>query len=117
MTKGSGAVAVMPCFLTLFWFGGEYVMVDDKLDLLAISLPPGSGKSTLAIFLLTFLAGRDPNNPILTGSHSNAFVRGCYDEVLRALDPKGEYLFHDVFPSIKVSGTNAKDCRIDLDKR
>ena len=117
MAKGSGTVAVMPCFLTLFWFGGEYVMVDDKLDLLAISLPPGSGKSTLAIFLLTFLAGRDPNNPILTGSHSNAFVRGCYDEVLRALDPKGEYLFHDVFPSIKVSGTNAKDCRIDLDKR
>lgn len=95
----------------------QAMMVDDKLDLLAISLPPGTGKSTLAIFLLTFLAGRDPNNPILTGSHSNAFVRGCYDEVLRVLDPKGEYLFHDVFPSIKVSGTNAKDCRIDLDKR
>ena len=93
------------------------MMVNDKLDLLAISLPPGTGKSTLAIFLLTFLAGRDPNNPILTGSHSNAFVRGCYDEVLRVLDPKGEYLFHDVFPAVKVTGTNAKDCRIDLDKR
>ena len=93
------------------------MMVNDKLDLLAISLPPGTGKSTLAIFLLTFLAGRDPNNPILTGSHSNAFVRGCYDEVLRVLDPKGEYLFHDVFPAVEVTGTNAKDCRIDLDKR
>ena len=93
------------------------MMVNDKLDLLAISLPPGTGKSTLAIFLLTFLAGRDPNNPILTGSHSNAFVRGCYDEVLRVLDPNGEYLFHDVFPAVKVTGTNAKDCRIDLDKR
>ena len=31
---------------------------DDKLDLLAISLPPGVGKSTLAIFYLTWLAGK-----------------------------------------------------------
>ena len=90
---------------------------NDKLDLLAVSLPPGSGKTTLAIFLLTWIAGRDPNSPNLTGSHSNSFVRGVYDECLRLLDPKGEYLWHDVFPDVQVSNTNAKDCRIDLDKR
>ena len=95
----------------------QALCVDDTLDLLAISLPPGSGKTTLALFLLSFLAGRDPNNPILTGSHSNAFIRGCYDEVLRLVDPQGEYLWKDVFPGIKVSSTNAKDCRIDFDKR
>lgn len=33
-------------------------LADDKLDLLAISLPPGSGKTTLAIFYLTWLAGK-----------------------------------------------------------
>ena len=90
---------------------------DDKLDLLAISLPPGSGKTTLAIFYLTWLAGKHPDEPMLTGSHSNSFVRGVYDECLRILDPQGEYLWHDVFPTIQVSSTNAKDCRIDLDKR
>ncbi len=90
---------------------------DDKLDLLAISLPPGCGKTTLAIFYLTWLAGRHPNSPILTGSHSNSFVRGVYDECLRILDSQGEYLWHDVFPGLQVSGTNAKDCRIDIDKR
>lgn len=90
---------------------------DDKLDLLAVSLPPGVGKTTLAIFLLTWIAGRDPNNPNLTGSHSNSFVRGVYDECLRLFDSKGEYLWHDVFPAVQVSSTNAKDCRIDLDKR
>lgn len=90
---------------------------DDKLDLLAVSLPPGVGKTTLAIFLLTWIAGRDPNNPNLTGSHSNSFVRGVYDECLRLFDPKGEYLWRDVFPAVQVSSTNAKDCRIDLDKR
>lgn len=90
---------------------------DDELDLLAVSLPPGVGKTTLAIFLLTWIAGRDPNHPNLTGSHSNSFVRGVYDECLRLFDAQGEYLWHDVFPAVQVSNTNAKDCRIDLDKR
>ena len=92
-------------------------LADDKLDLLAVSLPPGSGKTTLAIFYLTWLGGKIPNEPMLTGSHSNSFVRGVYDECLRIFDANGDYLWHDVFPDIQVSNTNAKDCRIDLDKR
>lgn len=90
---------------------------DDKLDLLAISLPPGTGKTTLAIFYLTWIAGKHADEPSLTGSHSNAFVRGVYDECLRIFDQQGDYLWHDVFPGVSVSGTNAKDCRIDLGKR
>lgn len=93
-------------------------LADGDLDLLAISLPPGTGKSTLAIFFICWLAGRDPDKCILTGSHSNAFIRGAYDECLRVMDAKeGEYLFHDVFPMSPLSNTNAKDCRIDLGKR
>lgn len=92
-------------------------LADDKLDLLAVSLPPGSGKTTLAIFYLTWLGGKIPNEPMLTGSHSNSFVRGVYDECLRIMDKNGDYLWQDVFPDVKVSNTNAKDCRIDLDKR
>ena len=92
-------------------------LADDKLDLLSISLPPGSGKTTLAIFFLTWLAGKYPNEPILTGSHSNSFVRGVYDEVLRILEPYEDYLWHDVFPDVRVTNTNAKDCRIDIDQR
>lgn len=92
-------------------------LADGDLELLAISLPPGCGKTTLAIFFLIWLAGKYPNEPILTGSHSNAFVRGVYDECLRMLDRNGDYLWHDVFPTLEVSGTNAKDCRIDIDKR
>lgn len=92
-------------------------LADDKLDLLGVSLPPGSGKTTLAIFYLTWLGGKRPNAPKLTGSHSNSFVRGVYDECLRILDPNGDYLWSDVFPGISVSNTNAKDCRIDIDKR
>ncbi len=92
-------------------------LTDDKLDLLAISLPPGCGKTTLAIFYLTWLAGKIPDQPMLTGSHSNSFVRGVYDECLRILEPNGDYLWHDVFPFVNVCNTNAKDCRIDLGER
>jgi len=92
-------------------------LMDNELDILGISLPPGVGKSTMAIFLLTWVAGRWPEEPNLTGSHSNAFVRGVYDECLRIFDKNGEYLWHDVFPDVNVTSTNAKDYRIDLGKR
>lgn len=85
-----------------------------KLKLLAISLPPGVGKTTLAIFFLTWLAGREPDKPILGGSHSNSFLRGVYDECLRIMDPQGEYLWNDVFPRVCVTSTNAQDMKIDL---
>ena len=90
---------------------------EGKLDLLAVSMPPGSGKTTLAIFYLTWIAGRHPEEPSLTGSHSNSFVRGVYDECLRIFDANGDYLWQEVFPETQVVNTNAKDCRIDLGKR
>lgn len=94
-------------------------LADDDLDLLAVSMPPGTGKSTLAIFFLTWLAGRNPEKPILGGSHSNAFLRGVYDECLRIMDAQGDYLWHDVFPKVQIVKTNAQDMMIDLgeDKR
>lgn len=94
-------------------------LADDEMDLLAVSMPPGTGKSTLAIFFLTWLGGRNPEKPILGGSHSNAFLRGVYDECLRIMDPQGDYLWHDVFPKVQIVKTNAQDMMIDLgeDKR
>lgn len=89
-------------------------LTDDELDMLGVSLPPGVGKSTIGIFYICWMAGRNPEKPILCGSHSNSFLRGVYDECTRILDPEGEYLWRDVFPGVKVCGTNAKDMRIDL---
>ncbi|MEG0914328.1 MAG: hypothetical protein RSG57_01100, partial [Christensenellaceae bacterium] len=37
-------------------------LADDKLDLLAVSLPLGCGKTTLAIFYLTWLGGKIQTN-------------------------------------------------------
>ena len=92
-------------------------LADDKIDLLAVSLPPGVGKTTLAIFFLTWLGGKYPDKPILGGSHSNSFLRGVYDECLRIITGEGgEYLWSDVFPGVGLANTNAKDMRIDLGK-
>lgn len=89
---------------------------DDKIDLLCISLPPGIGKSTIALFYICWISGRHPELTTLVGSHNNEFLRGCYDECLRIIDPNGEYLYSDVFPKARVVGTNAKGLRIDIGK-
>lgn len=92
---------------------------EDKLDLLCISMPPGVGKTTLALFYLTWIGGKHPEMQILEASHNTDFLRGCYDEINRIVDPDGEYLYNDVFPNSPKTTTNAKDLRIDLktDKR
>lgn len=90
------------------------LIADDELDILGISLPPGVGKSTMGIFFVCWLAGKNPNKPILCGSHSQSFLRGVYDECLRIMESGGEYLWQDVFPGVHIVDTNAKDMRIDL---
>lgn len=70
--------------------------------------------TTLALFFLSWVGGKHPDMQILESSHNVAFLRGCYDELLRICDPDGEYLYADVFPNSPVVETNAKDLRIDL---
>ena len=92
---------------------------DRKLRFLALSLPPGVGKTTLAEFHLSRTAGLHPEKANLVGSHSNSFLRGVYGEMLRILDPQGDYCWNDVFPELKIVSTNAQDMMIDIgeDKR
>ena len=91
-------------------------LAEGKLELLTISLPPGVGKTTLSLFFLTWFIGRNPELTALGGSHSNSFLHGVYDEIIRVLDKQGEYLYNDVFPNAPMVDTNSKDMRIDLVK-
>lgn len=91
-------------------------LYEHKIELLAISLPPGVGKTTLALFFLTWVAGKDPDKPILTSSHNNDFLTGSYNEILRMIDPQGEYKWRDVFVGLSVIQTNAKAMMIDIGK-
>jgi len=91
-------------------------LLDDKLALLTISMPPGTGKSTLGIFFLSMVLGQYPVNPNLASAHSGLLTRSFFDGALQIItDP--EYLWADVFPGVELAGTNTKEETIDLGKK
>ena len=73
--------------------------------------------TTLAIMYIVWEALKHPELTTLCGSHSNSFLRGVYDEVLRMLEPGGEYLWSEIFPTTHIVNTNARDMQIDLGRR
>ena len=85
-----------------------------KIHHLLMMMPPGTGKTTLALGFLVWTGMKHPEMSNLGVSNNNSFLRGAYDEVERMLDPKGEYLWSEIFPEVFISGTLAKDMRIDL---
>lgn len=91
-------------------------LIDDKLDLLTISMPPGTGKSTIGIFFLSWVMGKFPDGQNLASAHSGVLTRSFYDGVYQIItDP--EYLWRDVFPGLNIAATNSKEETIDLKKR
>lgn len=94
-------------------------LIDDKLDLLALSLPPGTGKTTLEIFLLSAILGWYPEMPNLVSSFSGTMTRSIYDGVCQIIADKDEYEWHTLFPDVAFdlrTGTNSKDQTINVGK-
>ena len=91
-------------------------LVDDKLDLVTVSMPPGTGKSTLGIYFLSWVIGRDPLRPNLASAHGSKLTRSFYDGVYELMtDP--EYLYVDVFPLNRIVHTSAKDEEIHVNRK
>lgn len=91
-------------------------LLDDRLDLVSISLPPGTGKSTLEIFFLALVGGWFPNDFNLSSAHSSILTRSLYDGINEILNDPYEYTWHEIFPGIKLQGTNAKETTINLER-
>lgn len=96
---------------------GLQKLEERKIHRLLVEMPPGTGKSTTAIGYMVWTGMRHPELSILGVSNNNGFLRGAYDEVERMLDPRGEYLWHEIFPEVHITNTYAKDMRIDLGTR
>lgn len=95
-------------------------LVDDKLDLLSISMPPGTGKTSLEIFLLSGIIGWNPDMPNLASSFSGTMTHSIYDGVNQILTDADEYAWHEIFPEVTFKareGTNSKDQTINVGKR
>ena len=95
-------------------------LIDDKLDLLTISMPPGVGKSTLEIFVLSGIIGWFPDMPNLASSFSGTMTHSIYDGVNQILTEVDEYSWHEIFPNVPFKareGTNSKEQTINVGKR
>lgn len=84
------------------------VMIDDKYDILCISLPPGTGKTTIEKFFHSAVIGWYSNGYNLFYSHSGDITRMYYDGVYDIVTNADEYTWNEIFPRLKVTSTNAK---------
>lgn len=90
-------------------------LIDDKLDILTISLPPRVGKTTLEVFLLTMIMGAYPDDCSFVASYSGLMAGSIYQGVIDIINDRETYLWHDVFPVSEVI-TQVKKGTIDLNK-
>lgn len=91
-------------------------LMDDKLDIFALSVPPGCGKSTLEDFFLSLVGGWFPNDFNLSSAHSSILTRSLYDGVLEIINDPVEYTWHEIFPDVEIQGTNAKETTVNLER-
>ncbi len=83
-------------------------MIDDKYDILCISLPPGTGKTTIEKFFHSAVIGWYSNGYNLFYSHSGDITRMYYDGVYDIVTNADEYTWNEIFPKLRVTSTNAK---------
>lgn len=83
-------------------------MIDDKYDILCISLIPGAGKTTIEKFFNALVIGWFPKDYNLFYSHSGDITRMYYDGVYDIVTNEEEYAWGEIFPDLKVTSTNAK---------
>ena len=83
-------------------------MIDDKYDILCISLIPGAGKTSIEKFFNALVIGWFPKDFNLFYSHSGDITRMYYDGVYDIVTNTEEYTWGEIFPDLHVTSTNAK---------
>lgn len=89
-------------------------LYDGKIDFLGVSMPPRVGKSTMGIMFMTWLMGNRPDVASVMSGHSDKLTDGFYRELLSVLTDSVTYAWGDVFPTVKIVDTSAKNETIDL---
>lgn len=109
-------------FIKFGLIGAMQDLLDDKIDILSISLPPGTGKTTLEEMFLALFMGWEPDLCNLFSSHSGHVTRMVYDvinEIIGVNVKKGqvsEYAWKEIFPNVKLESVNATEETINLGK-
>lgn len=91
-------------------------MLDDKCDILCISMPPGSGKTTLSKFFISGVIGWWQRDYNLFFSHSGDIARMYYDGAYDIVANREEYAWNEIFPNARITSTNAKMQQFNVGK-
>lgn len=83
-------------------------MIDDKLDIMTLSMPPGVGKTSILKYFNSAVIGWDHRKFNLFFSHSSDITRMYYDGVLDICMNNDEYSWQEIFATLVVNRTNAK---------
>lgn len=91
-------------------------MIDDRYEILCVSLIPGAGKTTVEKMLNALVAGWFPRDFNLFYSHSGDITRMYYDGVYDICTNSDEYTWNEIFPNLSVTSTNAKMEQFNIGK-
>lgn len=91
-------------------------MIDDRYDILCVSLVPGAGKTTVEKMFHALVAGWFPRDFSLFYSHSGDITRMYYDGVYDIVTNTEEYTWNEIFPDLSVTSTNAKMEKFNVGK-
>lgn len=91
-------------------------LIDDKLDLLVLNLPPRIGKTTVGLFLQTLLGGMFPDESILSAGHTTGLIQTFYNEIMNLMNDT-EYRYHEIFPNNHIVDKSSEYYYFDLNKK
>ncbi len=90
------------------------LMVNDKYDMLMLSMPPGTGKSTLGLFFLTWVIGREPEKCNLAIGYASGMAKSFFTRICSIHADEVEYNYHKIFPRLSEIYRSAKEMEIDF---
>ena len=83
-------------------------MIDDKYDILCVSMPPGTAKTTAEKFFNALIVGWFPKDFNLFYSHSGDITKMYYEGMLDIVGNADEYCWREIFPDLAITKTDAK---------
>jgi hypothetical protein len=90
-------------------------LIDDKLDLLVLNLPPRIGKTSVGLFLQVLLGGMSPDESILAAGHSVGLIQSFYGEIINLITGE-EYRYNEIFPNNHIVNKSAEYLYLDLNR-
>lgn len=89
----------------------------DELDEGFISMPPRKGKTGIVKWFIAWVILRDSERSNLYSTYSDIVAKTFYEGLLEIFTDNVTYAWKDIFPDSKLVHTDAKDSRIDFDRR